>query len=318
MHRYVMRRLLLSIPTLIGITLLIFVAMRVIPGDPLAIVQGEGANQILSPEQLEAARASLGLNRPLHEQYFSWVGDILRGDLGRSFWLNEPIRDIIVRRGIITAQIALMAITVSLLVGIPAGLVSALRRNSPLDYATRFFVILFTALPAFWTALIIVLIEVLVFNWRPPILVTYLWDDPVGSLQMTVGPAFVLGLAVAAVTARMTRSTTLEVSAEDYVRTARAKGASEGQVVWRHVLRNGLLPVVTFSSLSFGALLGGSVAVEQAFGVPGLGVALVFALGQRDWMMIQNLVLVYGVVFVFVNLFTDLIYAWLDPRIRYA
>ncbi|MBM4420779.1 MAG: ABC transporter permease [Chloroflexi bacterium] len=318
MQAYVLRRLLLSIPTLLGITLLIFFAMRVIPGDPLAMIQGEGANQILTPEQVEDARRSLGLNRPLHEQYLSWMSDVLRGDLGRSFWLNEPIRDVIVRRGIISGQVAVMALLLSLLIGVPTGLISALRRNTGVDYMTRLLVIFFTAIPPFWFALLIVLVQVLVFSWRPPIIVTYLWDDPIASLQMTAGPAFVLGLAIAAVTARMTRSTTLEVASEDYVRTARAKGVSGGAVVWRHVLRNALLPVVTFSSLSFGALLGGSVAVEQAFGVPGLGVALVFALSQRDWMMIQNLVLVYGCVFVLVNLITDLLYGWLDPRIRFA
>ena len=317
MQRYLLRRLLLSVPTLIGITLLIFVAMRVLPGDPLAMIQGEGTSYVLTDEQLQAARVSLGLDRPLHEQYLSWIGDVLRGDFGRSFWRDEPIRDLILRRAPITAEVGLVAMAISLMVGIPAGLISATWRNSLLDYTTRIFVILFSAIPPFWMGLVVVLTGVLVFNWRPPLTIAYLWDDPSANLQMILGPGIILGIAVAAGTARITRSTTLEVTSEDYVRTARAKGLGESAVVWGHVLRNALLPVVTLSGLTLAALLGGSVVVEQAFGVPGLGAALVFALAQRDWMLIQNLVLLYGVVFTFANLLTDLSYAWLDPRIRY-
>ena len=311
------RRVLASIPALFGVTVIIFLAMRVLPGDPLAMITGEGASYILKEEDLQAARASLGLDRPLHEQYLSWMADVARGELGKSFWRKEPIRDIILRRAPISGQIALMAIVISWLVGIPVGIVSAIWRNSIPDYVTRVFVIFFVAVPAFWVALVVVLVGVLVFTWRPPISIVYFWDDPLTNLQITLGPAFVLGIGVAAITARMTRSATLEVLHEDYVRTARAKGLRETLVVWRHVLRNALLPVVTVSGLALGGLLGGSVAVERAFLVPGLGTALVFAVGERDWMMIQNLVLLYGVVFAVVNLLIDMTYSLLDPRIRY-
>ncbi len=311
------RRVLASIPALFGVTVIIFLAMRVLPGDPLAMITGEGASYILKEEDLQAARASLGLDRPLHEQYLSWMADVARGELGKSFWRKEPIRDIILRRAPISGQIALMAIVISWLVGIPVGIVSAIWRNSIPDYVTRVFVIFFVAVPAFWVALVVVLVGVLVFTWRPPISIVYFWDDPLTNLQITLGPAFVLGIGVAAITARMTRSATLEVLHEDYVRTARAKGLRETLVVWRHVLRNALLPVVTVSGLALGGLLGGSVAVERAFLVPGLGTALVFAVGERDWMMIQNLVLLYGVVFAVVNLLIDMTYCLLDPRIRY-
>ncbi len=239
------------------------------------------------------------------------------GELGKSFWRKEPIRDIILRRAPISGQIALMAIVISWLVGIPVGIISAIWRNSIPDYVTRGFVIFFVAVPAFWMALVIVLVGVLLFTWRPPIGIVYFWDDPLTNLQITLGPAFVLGIGVAAITARMTRSSTLEVLHEDYVRTARAKGLRETLVVWRHVLRNALLPVVTVSGLALGGLLGGSVAVERAFLVPGLGTALVFAVGERDWMMIQNLVLLYGVVFAVVNLIIDMTYGLMDPRIRH-
>ena len=311
------RRLLASIPALFGVTVVIFLAMRVLPGDPLAMITGEGASYILKEEDLQAARASLGLDKPLHEQYLRWMADVARGELGKSFWRKEPIRDIILRRAPISGQIALMAIVISWLVGIPVGIISAIWRNSIPDYVTRVFVVFFVAVPAFWMALVIVLVGVLLFTWRPPIGIVYFWDDPLTNLQITLGPAFVLGIGVAAITARMTRSSTLEVLHEDYVRTARAKGLRETLVVWRHVLRNALLPVVTVSGLALGGLLGGSVAVERAFLVPGLGTALVFAVGERDWMMIQNLVLLYGIVFAVVNLVIDMTYGLMDPRIRH-
>jgi peptide/nickel transport system permease protein len=311
------RRVLASIPALLGVTVLIFLAMRVLPGDPLAMITGEGASYVLKEEDLQAARASLGLDKPLHEQYLRWMADVARGELGKSFWRKEPIRDIILRRAPISGQIAFMAIVISWLVGIPVGIVSAIWRNSIPDYVTRIFVTFFVAVPAFWVALVVVLVGVLMFTWRPPIGIVYFWDDPLANLQLTLGPALVLGISVAALTARMTRSSTLEVLHEDFVRTARAKGLRETLVVWRHVLRNALLPVVTVSGLALGGLLGGSVAVERAFLVPGLGTALVFAVGERDWMMIQNLVLLYAVVFAVVNLFIDLTYRLLDPRIRY-
>jgi peptide/nickel transport system permease protein len=318
MQKYAANRLLLAIPTLIGITILIFVAMRVLPGDPLAMitVEGQGTHR-LSDEELAKARHDLGLDRPYHVQYLAWMGDVLRGDLGRSFWRGEPIRDIILRRAPISAQIAVMAVILSWVIGLPVGLLSATHRNSRLDYAIRSFVTLFMAVPSFWVGLVIVLVGVLVFTWRPPLSIVYFWDDPGRNLQITLGPAFALGAGLGAVTSRMVRSAVLEALHQDYARTARAKGLRERVVVGKHVLRNALLPIVTLSGLAFGGLLGGSVAVERAFGVPGLGQALVQALNERDWTMIQNLVLLYGVIFTIVNLLVDLSYAWLDPRIHY-
>jgi peptide/nickel transport system permease protein len=318
MRKYLTQRLLIAVPTLFGVTLLIFIAMRVLPGDPLSAIAGEGGGTyVLSKEQLQAARVSLGLDRPYVVQYLDWLKDILRGDLGKSFWRGEPIRELIFRRGPITGQIALMAIILSWVIGLPVGLVGALWRNSWTDYAFRFVVTLFLAIPSFWVGLMVVLSLVLAFTWRPPLTIVYLWDDPIRNLQMTAGPAVILGVALAAMMARITRSSVLEVLGEDYVRTARAKGLREGIVVWRHALVNAMLPILTVSGTAFGALLGGSVAVERAFGVPGLGLALVFAVAERDWMLIQNLVLLYGVIFVLVNLVVDVSYGWFDPRIRY-
>ena len=318
MRKYLGQRLLIAIPTLFGVTLLIFIAMRVLPGDPLSAISGEGGGTyVLSKEQLQAARVSLGLDRPYVVQYLDWLRDILRGDLGKSFWRGEPIRELIFRRAPITGQIALMAIILSWVIGLPVGVVGALWRNSWTDYAFRFVVTLFLAIPSFWVGLMVVLSLVLAFTWRPPLTIVYLWDDPIRNLQMTTGPALILGVALAAMMARITRSSVLEVLGEDYVRTARAKGLRERIVVWRHALVNAMLPILTVSGTALGALLGGSVAVERAFGVPGLGLALVFAVAERDWMLIQNLVLLYGVVFVLINLVIDVSYGWFDPRIRY-
>lgn len=318
MSRYILRRLLIAVPTLIGITILIFLAMRVLPGDPLATIMSESTgNFVLTEAELAAARASLGLDKPLYIQYFDWIGEILTGDLGSSFWTNEPISALILRRGPITAQIALMAVIFSWLIGVPLGLLSALWRNSMLDYLSRVAITVFIAVPSFWIGLLIVLFTVLVFTWRPPLAIVQFWENPIANLSMTGLPALALGLGLAASQARFARSAALEVLYEDYIRTARAKGLSEKLLMWRHVLKNALLPVITTSGLALGGLLGGAVSVERAFGVPGLGTLLVQALSDRDWMMIQNLVLIYGLIFAIINLLVDLSYAWIDPRIRY-
>ncbi len=318
MQRYLVRRTLTAVPTIFGITVLIFIAMRVLPGDPIAQIASEGQGQYtLSEADLQAARASLGLDKPLPQQYVSWLGDVSRGDLGHSFWNKDPIRDTIIRRGLISLEIAILAMGMSWLLGVPVGILSATRRNSVADTLTRVFMTLFLAVPSFWIGLSLVLFLVLTFTWRPPLTIVQLWQDPVGNLEMVVGPAIALGVGLAAGLARMTRSSVLEALHDDYVRTARAKGLTERFVLSRHVFRNALLPVVTTSGAAMVALLGGAVATETAFGVPGLGSYLVQALNSRDWIVIQNLVLIYGLVTVVVNLAVDLSYAWIDPRIRY-
>jgi len=317
-QRYLVRRTLTAVPTIFGITVLIFIAMRVLPGDPIAQIASEGQGQYtLSEADLQAARASLGLDKPLPQQYVSWLGDVSRGDLGHSFWNKDPIRDTIIRRGLISLEIAILAMGMSWLLGVPVGILSATRRNSVADTLTRVFMTLFLAVPSFWIGLSLVLFLVLTFTWRPPLTIVQLWQDPVGNLEMVVGPAIALGVGLAAGLARMTRSSVLEALHDDYVRTARAKGLTERFVLSRHVFRNALLPVVTTSGAAMVALLGGAVATETAFGVPGLGSYLVQALNSRDWIVIQNLVLIYGLVTVVVNLAVDLSYAWIDPRIRY-
>jgi peptide/nickel transport system permease protein len=319
MSRYVLRRLAIAVPTIFGITVLIFIAMRVLPGDPLAMIGSQGQSiRVLTEEELASARASLGLDQPLHIQYLRWLGDIARGDLGYSFWTSEPLIDQVLRRGPISAEIAILAVIISWVAGVPVGLLSAMRRNSWLDNLTRVGVTMSMAIPSFWIGLIMVLLSVRLFYWRPPLTITQLWEEPLVNLQIVAGPAIALGIGLAAVVMRMTRSTALEVLGEDYVRTARAKGLGTRALVTRHVFRNSLLPVITTSGVAIGGLLGGTVATETAFGVPGLGTLLVEAMNTRDWMMIQNLVFLYALIFVVVNLLIDLSYAWIDPRIRFG
>lgn len=318
MLKYIIRRFLLAILTIFGVTIVIFLAMRVLPGDPLAMIYGESTGiYVLTEAELAAARASLGLDQPLYMQYLSWLVDIARGDLGHSFWVDTPISETILRRGPITAEIAILSLLLAWVIGVPTGVISAMWRESVLDNVLRVLVTLFMAIPSFWLGLTMILFTVLVLNWRPSITIVQLWEDPAENLLMVAGPSLAMGTGIAAIIARMTRTTVLEVLREDYVRTARAKGLNDWMLIMRHVLKNAMLPVITLSGLALAGLLGGSVAVERAFGFPGLGMALAQGAVERDWMMVQNLTLLFAVTFVFINLAIDLLYAWVDPRIRY-
>ncbi|MDA1228108.1 MAG: ABC transporter permease [Chloroflexi bacterium] len=318
MGPYLMRRLLLAIPTIFGVTVLIFLAMRVIPGDPLRSIIGEGQIYVLSDEELASVKASLGYDRPLVIQYLAWMGDVAKGNLGYSFWQRDrSIADMVIRRGPITLQISIMALMLAWIIGLPAGIVTAMWRNTPLDYVVRGLVTLLMAIPNFWLGLAMILATILIWNWRPPVELVSLWDSPWTNLQMTIGPAIAMGTGFGAIIARMIRSSMLEVLREDYVRTAQAKGLQSSTIIVRHALRNALLPTITLSGLYLGATLGGAVAVERAFSVPGLGYSLIYAVQARDWTVIQSLVLLFAVAYVIINLVVDIIYGLIDPRIRY-
>ena len=318
MQKYILRRVLLAIPALVGVTIVIFLAMRILPGDVLTVMFGEEGTLQLSEEDRARITASLGLDGPLHLQYLDWMKDVFTLKLGQSFWRSDTVMDLIRHRGPLTAEIGILSVILSWIMGLPVGILAAIKQNRMPDYISRFFSILFLAIPNFWLGTIIVLVLVLGFQWKAPLGVINIWEDPWRNIQIVWGPALVLGLGQAAYVARMARSSLLEIIHEDYIRTARAKGLVERAVFFRHALRNAILPVITLSGVILGFLLGGSVAVELAFGVPGLGTALVAAFNERDYVVIQNLVLLYGVAFVAVNLLVDISYAWIDPRIRYS
>jgi peptide/nickel transport system permease protein len=315
--KYLARRAVFALGTLIGVSMIIFVVLRVLPGDPLVAILGVEGHARMLPADRVRIMADLGLSDPLPVQYVHWLRDIATGQLGKSFFRGDTVRDLILHRGPLSAEIALLALVVSWLVGLPAGIVSAIRPNGWLDAVARFVSIVFIAVPGFWLGLLIVLALLFWFGYKAPIIIVHVWQNPWQNLQQVIGPAIVLGLAQGAYISRMSRSCLLEVIREDYVRTARAKGAAEWAIVLRHALPNALLPVITISGVLLGFVLGGSVAVEQAFGVPGLGRALVTAIIERDIIVVQNLVLLYAAIFVVVNVAVDLSYAWLDPRIRY-
>ena len=318
MYQYVLRRLLYAIPTLLGITMLIFFVLRILPGDPLVVLYGEGGVGSLSDADRATIRHQLGFDRPLYQQYGSWLKDLLTGNLGHTLARGDSVAEIIQARGVLTGEIAVLAVLVSWLVGLPVGILSAMRQNSVEDYLARFCTILFLAVPGFWVAMLVVIGLLMAFHYRPPLGIISPWEDPLANLKIVAGPGIVLGLGTSAYIARLARSTFLEVIREDYVRTARAKGVRETLVVLHHALRNAVLPVLTISGVLFGFLLSASVAVEQAFAVSGLGTALVQAFQERDLLVVQTLVLLYGAVFVMVNLLIDLAYVWVDPRIRYT
>lgn len=319
MKAYVLKRALLFVPVLFLVSAIIFTIMRIVPGDVadqiLAGPEGEGR---YSQQDYDALRHRLGLDRPLHEQYIAWVGSILRLDLGRSLLSNEAVLDELVRRLPLTLELALVTLVVSLLVAIPAGVLSAIRQDSLADHLVRTLSIGGLTLPTFWTGSLLIIGLIHAFAWTPPIGYTPLWSDPATNIQQMVFPAVVLGYYYAAYIARMTRATMLEVLRQDYIRTAWAKGLRQRVVVFRHALKNAFLPVVTLSAFQFGHLLGGTVIMESLFTLPGVGSALVFSVLNRDYPVVQAVILLIASFVLLINLFVDILYAWLDPRIRYG
>ena len=316
MYSYIARRLAFGALTVIGVSIMVFVVMRILPGDPLVAIFGPEGMTKLTEEQRASYMAELGLSDPLWVQYLRWVKDIIRGNFGQSFFRSESVADMILRRGPLTAEIALISVVLSWLVGIPVAIISALKPNTAVDSVARFVSILFIAVPGFWVGMLIVLALLFWFGYRAPMAGVGFFTDPLANLQIVIGPAIVLGLGQAAYIARMGRSSLLEVIREDYVRTARAKGLNNRLVIALHALPNALLPVITLSGVLLGLVLAGSIPVERAFGTPGLGYSMFQAVSERDVFVMQNLVFLYSVVFVMLNILVDLIIAFLDPRIR--
>lgn len=323
MHQYIVKRLLMMIPTLFGAAVLVFFLMRAIPGDVCALrLAGTGAT--FDPEALKICQLELGLDKPLIGQFFAWIGGFAIGDFGTSMWTNQPIVSEIALRFQVSLQIALMATFVSIVISIPLGIISAVKRNTWIDYCVRAFSIAGIAMPSFWLGILIIL-GLLIGSqamygepWMPPITYVAIWEDPAENLAMLIWPALATGYRYSAVATRMTRSTMLEVLREDYVRTARAKGLIESVIVNRHALKNALLPVVTVIGIEFAFLMGGLVVTEQVFNLNGLGKLFVESVSNHDYTMTQALVMLVALIFVLTNFFVDLLYAWLDPRIRYS
>jgi peptide/nickel transport system permease protein len=315
MQRYVIGRLLLMLPTLLGVAVLTFVVMRVVPGD---IVQLRYSGGVVSQDVIDAERRALGLDRPLAVQFADFMWGVVRFDFGRSLWTDRPVIQEIAQRLELSLELAILATAFAVVLAIPLGVVAALNQDRWPDYVIRIFSVGGLAMPSFWIGILAILLLLVTVRWSPPLFFTSFFKDPVANLAQLIVPALTIGYRYSAVATRMTRSTVLEVMRDDYIRTARAKGLRESLVVLRHALRNALLPVVTVISLEFAFLIGGLVVTEQVFNLNGLGKLLVDAVANRDYTLVQGLVLLLSFVFVLVNFLVDLLYLWLDPRIRYT
>jgi peptide/nickel transport system permease protein len=317
MGYYILKRLLAMIPTLFGVALLIFLLLRVVPGDVVEARYMAQGSQFQSQELMDIERKKLGLDQPIWKQFTTWMGGLLQFDFGLSMWTGSPITEEIKLRFVLSLQLALMASTIATLLAIPLGILAALKQDTWVDYAVRVFTIAGLATPSFWLGILMILTMLIVFKWLPPMVFTPLWVNPWENLAQLIWPALAVGYRYCAVGTRMMRSTMLEVLREDYIRTARAKGLWLRMILARHALKNAILPVLTIISLEFAFLLGGLVVTEQVFNLNGLGMLFVEAIARRDYTLTQALVLLTATAFLIVNFVVDIAYAWLDPRIRY-
>jgi peptide/nickel transport system permease protein len=304
MFSYALRRLLSAIPTLLAVSVLVFLMMRLAPGDPALLMAGSEATQ----QDIEAIRDSMGFNDPLAVQYFRWLGDVLQGDLGATFKSHRPVTEEIVYRYPNTVRLSLVAITFAILIGVISGVVSAVTKIKFFDLLSRVIALFGVSMPFFWVGLMLMLVFAVILGWLP--------SGGTGGLDHYILPGITLGMLSAGIISRMTRSCLLEVIRQDYVRTARSKGLSERVVIYKHALRNAMIPVITVIGLEFGYLLAGSVITETIFAWPGLGRLLVDAIFSREYFIIQGVILVIAVTFVLVNLVVDVCYGLLDPRVR--
>ena len=317
MSSYILQRLALFIPTLILASFLAFAIMRILPGDPAIAMLG-GAEGSFTQEDLDVVREQLGTNRPIHVQYFTWVGDLFQGDFNESYFLHVPVAELMRDRFPVSTQLAVMALVLSYLVAIPLGVLSAVKQDTIIDHAAKIFTIAGVALPTFWVGILILFVLGYYFNWVPPLNYASFFENPVINLQQMIFPAIALGYFNTAFAARLTRSTMLEVMHEDYIRTARSKGLKEIAVIGRHAIKNAFLPVITIVGFQLGRLFGGAVAIEAIFVVPGVGRLLVDSVLIRDYPVVQACILMIALVVLALNLAVDLLYGWLNPRIRYS
>jgi peptide/nickel transport system permease protein len=317
MLRYAARRIALMVPTLLGVALLTFFMLRVVPGDIVEVkLRSDGAQ--VTQQMIDSERSRLGLDRPLVVQFADWMTGLVTLDLGTSMWTGRPVAEEIGIRLGLTMQVAFMAAIIAVLIALPLGTVSALWRDTWLDYAVRIFTMAGLAVPSFWLGMLVILGLLSMFQWSPPVTYTPFWRSPLENISQLIWPALAVGYRYAAVVARMVRSSVIEVMREDYIRTARAKGVFERLVVVRHAMRNALLPAITVVGLEFAFLIGGLVVTEQVFNLNGIGRLFVEAVSRSDFVLVQALVMLLAVVFVTMNLVIDMLYGVLDPRVRHG
>ncbi len=312
---FLLRRLGQILPTLAILSFLIFGLQQLMPGDPAVILAGEERGD---PAVLAQIRAELRLDRPIWEQYLYWIGNVLQGDFGWSWRIRMPVSELILQKLPVTAQLAVMSFVIAVLIGVPAGILSATRRDRPADWLANGIALFGISTPNFWLGIMMILLFSVQLGWLPPSGYVPLWEDPVQSLATTIMPAFVLGTGVAGVLMRHTRAAMLTALSQDYVRTARAKGLAEKVVIWKHALRNALIPVVTLGTIELGRLLAGAVLTEQIFTIPGFGKLVVDAVFNRDYPVVQGVVLATALIFVLLSLVADLLYLAINPRLRQA
>ena len=316
MTKYIVKRVLLMFPTLIGVAVLIFFLMRVVPGDIVELrMSGEGA--AVSKETIAIERARLGLDKPLWQQFLSYMGGLATLDLGTSMWTGAKITEEIKLRFALSMQLAIMSTIIAVVLAIPLGVIAALKQDTWIDYTVRLFSIAGLATPSFWLGILFILVLLVFFKWLPPMVYTPFWVNPWQNIIQLIWPALAVGYRYSAVAMRMTRSAMLEVLREDYIRTARAKGLWQKLILTRHALKNAMLPVLTVVALEFAFLMGGLVVTEQVFNLNGLGMLFVESVAHRDYTLTQALVLLVATSFIVVNFLVDLAYAWIDPRIRF-
>ena len=315
MSKYILRRLVQLIPTLLGISLLVFGLMRLLPGDVVRVLVGPELN--ISAAQRATLERMLGLDAPLHLQYFRWLGAVLQGDFGLSLRSSQPVLAIIKQRFPITLELSLLSLLVSWVIAVPLGIWAAVRRRGMAEFTSQVVGLVGLSVPNFWLATMLLLATSLWLRWQPSPLWVSIFKDPVTNLQMMIMPVIALSAALVAAIMRMVRSSMLEVLGQDYIRTAQAKGLGGRVILVRHALKNAFIPVVTVMGVQLGLLLGGAVVIEQIFGLPGIGWMILNGIYQRDYTLVQGGVLFIAIVFVLINLLVDVLYAYVDPRIRY-
>jgi peptide/nickel transport system permease protein len=316
MWTYLLKRFLLMFPTLFGVAVVAFLLIRVIPGDVVEL-RYSGDRGAVSQDLIDKERTRIGLDKPVWQQFATWIWGVARLDFGQSMWTGAPILEEIKLRFALSLQVAIMATVVAVLLAVPLGVLAALRQDTWVDYAVRIFSIAGLAMPSFWLGIVLILAMLIVFKWLPPMVYTPFWVNPWQNMAQLIWPALAVGYRYSAVATRMTRSAMLEVLREDYIRTARAKGLMQKMVLSRHALKNAMLPVATVVIIEFAFLIGGLVVTEQVFNLNGIGLLFVQAVAHRDYTLLQALVMLVASLCIVANFTMDVLYAWLDPRIRY-